>query len=59
MREYERYLTTDGTIDVGMESRARDGWTQRPYGVAHGVVVVHAALNIALGVSKVAVRSNV
>ncbi len=58
MREYEQYLTADGVVDTKEKSCERKGWTQIPYGIPHGVVVTHAAINIANWVLKLATRVN-
>lgn len=58
LAEYKKYMNEDGKIDVSIDSSRRKGWTQIPYGVPHGVVVTHAALNIAKWVVKLIARAN-
>jgi hypothetical protein len=58
MKEYKEFLTKEGNIDTDEKSGARKGWTQVPYGIPHGVVVTHAAINIASWIVKLAAKAN-
>ena len=58
MNEYKEFLDAEGAVDTDIKSEKRNGWTQVPYGIPHGVVVTHAAINIASWVVKLAVKAN-
>lgn len=58
MQEYKKFLNSEGKVDLKISSGDRKGWTQEPFGIPYGVVVTHAAINIASWVLKVAAKSN-
>ena len=58
LREYKKFLDSEGAIDVKIDSQKRKGWTNVPFGLPHGVVVTHAAINTCSGIISLVAKIN-
>ena len=55
--EYRNYIDSNG-VPYEKDSKSRFGWTHIPYAVPYGIVVTHAAINIAKWMALLSVKCN-